>query len=112
VPCADRPEPAAEYNRRVDKAFERRRVVAWPYKGTIAIEETDPQTQESQFFFVDNWCLIGTARTAEGMERMDPAPAVRFDFDTYKILLNYIMKPSNRKSLRRMPWPSAAESLP
>ncbi len=102
-------EAVAEYNRRVEEAFQRRRVVAWPYPGTIGIEETDPRTEETQMFFVDNWCLIGTARAANGMERLEAAPTVRFDYDTYKILARFIMNPANKRSIKRVAWPMNTE---
>lgn len=103
-------EPAADYNRRVGEAFHRRRIVAWPYTGPIAIEETDPHAGTTELFFVDNWCLIGSARASDGMERMENAPSVRFDYDTYKILHHYIMNPAHRRTIRRMALPSASES--
>ena len=36
--------------------------------------------------------------------------AVRFDYDTYKILHHYILNPAHRRTIRRMALPSAAES--
>ena len=102
-------EAVAEYNRRVEEAFQRRRVAAWPYSGAIAIDENDPLTQERQLFFVDNWCLVGSARSADGMERMEPASVVRFDFDTYKLLSRYILNPVNRRHIKRVAWPLETE---
>ena len=92
-------EPAGAYNHRVDAAFSRRRVVAWPFKGTIAIKELDPAGGDTEVFFVDNWCLVGSARSGGDMELVQRSKAVRFDYDTYKILLRYLTQPSNRRNI-------------
>jgi hypothetical protein len=89
-------EPAEAYNHRVEIAFRRRRVVAWPFKGTIAIKEMDAEGGDTEVFFVDNWCLVGSARSGGDMELVQRSKAVRFDYDTYKILLRYLTQPSNR----------------
>jgi hypothetical protein len=44
------------YNARVEKAFEQRRIQAWPYDGAILIEESSPAVSET--FIVDHWCLL------------------------------------------------------
>jgi DNA polymerase III subunit epsilon len=110
--CVGEEAPEA-YNQRVERAFQRRRVVAWPFKGTIAIKEVDAEGSDTEAFFVDNWCLVGSARTGGDMELMQRSKAVRFDYDTYKILLRYLTQPSNRKHI--MPvngdTPGAPETL-
>ncbi len=101
-------ESAEAYNQRVDAAFRRRRVVAWPFRGAIAIRETDPAGDETEVFFVDNWCLVGSARSGGDMELVQRSKAVRFDYDTYKLLLRYITQPSNRKNILPVPGDDGA----
>jgi DNA polymerase III subunit epsilon len=92
-------EPAGLYNMRVDAAFRRRRVIAWPFKGAVAIRETEPLSGDTEVFFVDNWCLVGSTRSGGDMELVQRSTAVRFDYDTYKILLRYLTTPANRRNV-------------
>ena len=85
-----------EYNSRVDKAFEDRRIKAWPFKGTMVVEERSTMNGASELFFIDNWCLVGSHRS----EGRDAGHSVggqhRFDYDSYKILYAYLMDPRNK----------------
>jgi DNA polymerase-3 subunit epsilon len=96
-------EPAVQYNARVDSAFARRRVKAWPYQGPILVEERTPGGETGEAFVVDNWCLIGSGRYEEGAERFDRRPSQRFDYDTYKILLRFINERSHGRMIRTVP---------
>ena len=98
------------YNHRVEAAVSRRRVVAWPFRGTIAIREMNPDGGDVEVFFVDNWCLVGSARSGGDMELVQRSKAVRFDYDTYKILFRYLSHPTNRKNL--MPVPGGMSEEP
>ena len=82
-----------EYNARLEKAFEERRVKAWPFQGTIVVEETSVENGTRESFFIDNWCLIGSCRqSAQGnAERL--VGQHRFDYDSYKILYSYLTDP-------------------
>jgi len=74
-------EDAAAYNARVEAAFEARRIVAWPFKGAVTIEEISKNKQMRELFVIDNWCLMnGSGETQH-----------RFDYDTYKILYSFVM---------------------
>ena len=91
---------ADEYNARVEKAFEARRIKAWPYKGTIIVEEKSTNNSDHEVFLIDNWCLIGSHKCVGS--RMDPSVVGRhrFDYDSYKILYAYLTDPRNRDVVR------------
>jgi hypothetical protein len=89
-----------EYNARVDKAFEARRIKAWPYGGMIVVEEQSKDRNVRELFFIDNWCLIGSLRSSENNLRPSVYGEHRFDYDSYKILYAYLIDPRNEKLIR------------
>jgi DNA polymerase-3 subunit epsilon len=86
-----------EYNARVEKAFEDRRIKAWPFEGTIVVEEQSPKNGSNEIFFINNWCLIGSYRSEEGISRPSVGGQHRFDYDSYKILYAYLTDPQNER---------------
>lgn len=93
-------EPPGLYNRRVEQAFEGRRVQAWPFAGGIAIEEKRGRTGEGEVFLVDNWCLLSSFRYGDLGFGDHSGGSRRFDYDSYKILSRFLQKPSNRRHVR------------
>jgi DNA polymerase III subunit epsilon len=98
--CAGKETPEA-YNARVAESFRLRKLRAWPYKGTVMIDERG--TEESRtVLFIRDWVLVG-AYTYEGdsFEPLfrDVEQEKGFDYDTYKILVRYLLSPKNRRSL-------------
>jgi hypothetical protein len=86
-----------EYNARVDSAFEARRIKAWPFEGTIVVEERSKSDSSRERFLIDNWCLVGSSKS---VARDEPAALTgmhRFDYDSYKILYAYLTDPKNRQ---------------
>jgi DNA polymerase III subunit epsilon len=96
-------EPALLYNMRVEAAFGRRKVKAWPFKGPVVVEERSPATDAREAFVVDNWCLIGSGKCADGAEMYEPRRSQRFDYDTYKILLRFLTDRAHQRLLRTVP---------
>ena len=96
-------EPALRYNMRVEAAFSGRKVKAWPFKGPILVAEQTPDGETGEAFLVDNWCLVGTGRYADGAEHFDRRPSQRFDYDTYKILFRFISERSHGRMIRNVP---------
>lgn len=94
-------EPPVSYNSRVEEAFRERSIRAWPFEGTIVIEEKG--TEQGEVFFVDQWCLVGSYSYAEDGSARHQNGDHRFDYDSYKILLRYITDRANRRSIRRIP---------
>jgi len=95
-------EPPEAHNQRFELAFARRRVHAWPFRGPIAITERAPGDQSGEMFLVDQWCLLSGHRITE----MGHAPLFSagpwFDYDSYKVLWNYVRDPRHRKSIREI----------
>jgi len=95
-------EDPADYNARFDAAFAERKLQAWPFPSGILIEEKGDDEKTGEAFLVDQWCLVSSVRfTDEGFR--DVLPGVNtFDYDSYKILLSYLRKRKNRKTIRRL----------
>lgn len=89
-------EAVAQYNARVEAAFDERRIKAWPYESGVAIEERGADGEQREVFLVDNWCLIGGIRTSDGTFEKGGQTPRRFDYDSYKILYSYMADPRNR----------------
>jgi len=92
-------EPAVLYNARLDQAFARRRVTAWPFGGSVLIREEAPDGS-GEAFVLDQWRLVGGIRfNALGHEPfLDRAPV--FDYDSYKVLARYLRDPAHRRAVR------------
>jgi DNA polymerase-3 subunit epsilon len=96
--CVGEEDPAA-YNARLEEAFEKRRIKAWPYDGGVVVEERSQKNTQREFFLIDNWCLVSSFKSAgEGLEKGAHVQH-RFDYDSYKILLSYMMHPDNHESI-------------
>ncbi len=107
-----------EYNARLAKAFEDRRIKAWPFTGIIVVEEASEQTGAQESFVIDNWCLVGSFRSdKDGIQLLAQGPH-RFDYDSYKILYSYLVdkkngrkvRAANRSDLLNLHEPPAAKS--
>ncbi len=99
-------ESPEKYNLRLQLAFDRLRVQAWPYKGPVLIEEPSPGiTEKATGVVVDQWCIIAQvsqAQFAGEAAEMDVKPIQKaFDFDTYKILRGFLA--AKRERLRIKP---------
>lgn len=99
--CAGK-EPAEEYNERFTNAFASRRMRTWPYKGTVMIEEKETD-QAGTVLFVRDWMLLGAYRYEDdAYEPLLPNLAPGFEYDTYKILVRYMLNTKNRRSIRTL----------
>ena len=99
--CGGEEDPA-RYNKRLEAAFEERRVRAWPFEGSVIIEERSESGVDRESFFIDNWCLLASSRFREN-ERIDNVyDAHRFDYDSYKILYSYLSDPLHSTGLRTL----------
>ncbi len=90
-------EDAKRYNERFLKAFERRRIRAWPFKGAVMLPE-DPDAEEGTVYVLDRWRIQKTlAYTADGYteEEVD----AEFDYDSYKILAAHLLRKDVRAQL-------------
>jgi DNA polymerase-3 subunit epsilon len=96
-------EASYQYNERFRAAFERQRVVAWPYPGPVLIKEQHPGAEGSAGFVVDNWCLVARLREYEDGTVEQESETHRFDMDRYKIIKQFLEKPRNRRAVTVMP---------
>lgn len=92
------------HNMRFSSAFDKTRIVRWPYPSAILIEETTaPDTKgrtKTEVFIINNWCIIAHGHSMEDstqFEHFEPT----FDYDTYQILASHILKKKIRFKLVR-----------
>ena len=84
-------ESPHSHDMRLRAALSSLRLKAWPFRGRIAIRESDPQRSREHFHVFDAWCFIGTESTLGDLydaaqTRFEPV----FDLDIYKILTRYL----------------------
>ncbi|HEY6950795.1 MAG TPA: GIY-YIG nuclease family protein [Bacteroidota bacterium] len=104
--CMGEGDPV-EYNARLDKAFDDRRIKAWPFAGPVVVEETSPLHDFHEHFVIDNWCLLGSYKSGGAGAIPSGQGQHRFDYDSYKILYAYLTDPRNRNIIR----PATASEL-
>ena len=91
------------YNMRFIEAFSEMKIKPWPFTGPIMIEEQNAITGEMQYFFLDNWCYMGSIITdSKGAVKKLPEEQIVFDTDMYKILLSYLRTPKRLKNIRQL----------
>jgi len=95
--------PPEVHNTRLANAFETRRLQTWPFKGTVMIEEKET-AESGTVFFVDNWILKGAFcyRDEDFSPLAEHMPVGFFDYDTYKILVRYMLDKKHRRSMRQL----------
>jgi len=94
--CAGR-ESVHVHHARAVAALARLKARAWPWRGPIGIVEEDAARDAAEVHVVDQWCLLGSARTeAEVAELVRDRPRARFDLDYYRILARHLNGPRVR----------------
>lgn len=84
-------ESAADYNKRVELAFERQRIRDWPYKTPILLQEKNIEgLQPTTGVIIDQWCIIAEVHQDEYCEPEIKTRRKTFDLDTYNILQSFI----------------------
>lgn len=88
--CAGR-ESVHAHHARAAAALAHLKAQAWPWRGPIGIVEEDAGRGAVEVHVVDQWCLLGSARSeAEVAELVQDRPRARFDLDHYKILARHL----------------------
>jgi DNA polymerase-3 subunit epsilon len=95
-------ESAAEYNHRLESAFDERRIKAWPFKGAILIEEKSEDGKRGEVFVVDNWSLLYSFTYSGAARDLRIRGSHRFDYDSYKILASYVFEKKNAQTIREV----------
>lgn len=67
----------------------------WPYRGKVAIVETDASRDATEVHVVDRWCYLGAARDDGEVSELVAAEP-RFDYDHYRILARHVGRPGVR----------------
>ncbi|MBI2619315.1 MAG: GIY-YIG nuclease family protein [Ignavibacteriales bacterium] len=93
-------EAPTTYNARLEAAFEERRVKAWPYEGSVLVEEQSADRGLNESFLIDNWCLLASTRTTGNDVQEHAHQSHRFDYDSYKILYSFLTDPVNQLLIR------------
>jgi DNA polymerase III subunit epsilon len=109
-------EDVRSYNIRVEKAFEARRILAWPFDGAVRIEETSKDKKLHEWFVIDQWCLVASskdgAHAVKTSRAQQKAPSHRFDYDSYKILYSFVMETEKKiKRQKGKPSPGQEERI-
>lgn len=90
--CAGREAPELHYLR-LKQALIPLKLRSWPYPGRIGIREYDESSQRCEVHVFDYWCHLATADSETGLdEAMEARASMKFDVDTYKLLLKYLGK--------------------
>ena len=90
------------YNRRVDEAFDARRVDAWPYESPVIVQERTLDELTHKGFVVDDWRVLGHIEQHEDCEPTFVRREQPFDLDAYKILHSFIG--SSKVQISPVPW--------
>lgn len=85
---------AVEYNLRYEQAFDDSRIPHWPFSGPIQVREMH------DIFVLDQWCLVGKLPIDELNQTPLELEDYIFDYESYKILKNYLRNPKNRKKIQ------------
>ncbi len=95
--CVGKDDPD-EFKKKVNAAFKRRRIRAWPFVGPVVITEKKDDLN-GHSFVLDNWCLLQDIEVSEdGLQTANHLP--KFDYDSYKIFRRYIKNPFNKKNIK------------
>jgi DNA polymerase-3 subunit epsilon len=96
-------EAPASYNNRFMRAFAAKGVRSWPFPGPILIEEKNG-SPEGEAFLIDQWCIVGSYKFDEtGAEEFLPADYI-FDYDSYKILVQFLLSPKKPARLKQLTY--------
>jgi DNA polymerase-3 subunit epsilon len=96
-------ETVDAYNIRFDLAFSERRLRAWPFTGPVLVTELNENHSNKDSgigFIVNEWRLEGSFVFDEAGTRPFLSKEYVFDYDSYKILVPYLLsKKKNRITL-------------
>ena len=90
--CAGK-ESVHIHHARAAAALAALKTAAWPWRGPIGIVEEDRERDAAEVHVVDNWCLLGTAKTEDGVgDLLEGVSRPGFDLDNYRILARHLSR--------------------
>jgi DNA polymerase-3 subunit epsilon len=90
--CAGREAPEIHYLR-LKQVLIPLRLRSWPYPGRIGIREYNDASGRSEMHVFDYWCHLGTVNNETELHRVIRThSSMKFDLDTYKLLLKNLGK--------------------
>jgi len=96
-------EPASRYNLRFAVAMTGRSIRTWPFDGPVLIEERSGGNC-GEAFLVDKWCLLASFQFDGEGKRQAFRSGYTFDYDTYRILLHYVMRQESVARVREITY--------
>jgi DNA polymerase-3 subunit epsilon len=92
--CCVGAESAADHAARVAQAIEPFRIPAWPYRGAVALVETNPATLREDWHVFDRWCWLGSVRTLDAALSLATEAQRTFEIDAYRIARQAVARAS------------------
>lgn len=85
-------EPIAVHTQRAKGALQQLQINAWPWPGSIAIEERPTGNSPPAWHVVRQWCYLGSPASIEQARALADTPTL-FDVDSYRILNRFLRHP-------------------
>jgi DNA polymerase-3 subunit epsilon len=95
-------ESSDDYNARLATALAQYRHQVWPWKGPVLVSEAG---QAEAPHWIDQWIYYGQV---DSDHLLPSAPKAKFDLDTYKILVRFLLTPQRREAAQLTLTPLAA----
>lgn len=86
-------ESITAHTQRAQAALQQLQVNAWPWPGSIAIEERPTGNAAPAWHLVRQWCYLGSAASFDKAQMLADTPA-NFDMDSYRILNRFLRYPA------------------
>ena len=89
-------EPAALHNARARLAFAANRIASWPFRGRVAVVESDWRGCQD-WHVIEQWRYLGTAREESDARELSLGNEHPFDADIYRILRRLFSDPGQAR---------------
>jgi DNA polymerase-3 subunit epsilon len=83
-------ETLLQHNLRLVDALAEKRLPDWPFAGRVAFREVSAETGLEALHVFDRWCLVGSARSEEGLQLLHDGEPQGFDVDVYRLLRKWV----------------------
>lgn len=94
--CMGRETPELHYLR-LQQALMAHRLKTWPFAGKIAIKESNQENDKTQLHVFEHWTYLGVAEDEQALAELAQSRSLlKFDHDTYKLLLKALHQPKTQ----------------